>query len=58
MDCNQILPIQANYLFIAFCFISDGRPGKEGEGEKKSIDFILLSRCSQQEMERAGVLKR
>ena len=35
MDYNQILPIQANYLFITFCFISDGRPGKEGEREKK-----------------------
>lgn len=27
-DFNQILPIQANYLFITFCFISDGRVGE------------------------------
>lgn len=46
MDYNQILPIQANYLFITFCFISDGRPGKEGERKKKkknqSIFFPTL----------------
>lgn len=31
MDHNQILPIQVNYLFITFCFISDERAGKAGE---------------------------
>lgn len=30
MEHNQILPIQVNYLFITFCFMSDERAGKAG----------------------------
>lgn len=31
MEQNQILPVQVNYLFITFCFISDERAGKAEE---------------------------